>query len=303
MLLAAGLLSVSCSSFSTPAPSTLTARFDRVVAHYDFEHPSAGDSTVEEDQSGSGTRFHLINGGSTMRVRDGAHSGSTYSIQTRQVNPTVDGNDDWKGGTFSEEGLPSLGAFNATREITIMGWVKRTGTQHPAPNSNTADPSDRYNAIGLMGILSGTSTGHDVRALLEVIVVADTLRLVALGRRTDEGTSRTLAARDRWEELLPLNEWTFLTATFDFDDGVMALYRNGLQLSAFYTSTSDGWGLSGPPEPDLTSATNPRGIKVGGSFPQNSDERNPFDGRFDDLVFLDIALTADEVLRHYQSFD
>ena len=272
------------------------------VVSYDFEHPASGDRAVERDQGSSGTPFHLVNGGAAMRVRDGAHPRSTWSIQTRQVNPAVKGNDDWKGGIFFETGVPSLGAFARARGITILGWVKRTGTDRPAPNSNTADPADRYNAVGLMGILSGTSTGHDVRALLEGIRVADTLRLVALGRRLDEGGSRVFAARESWGELLPLDEWVFLAATFDFDDGTMALYRNGLPLDGFYTSAADLWGIAGPPEPDLTSPTVPRGIKVGGSFPQNSQERNPFDGRFDDLTFLDWALSADQVLSYHRRF-
>ena len=43
-------------------------------------------------------------------------------------------------------------------------------------------------------------------------------------------------------------------------------------------------------------------MKIGGSFPQNTDERNPFEGRFDDIMFLDRALTPAEVLLHYDRF-
>lgn len=56
-----------------------------------------------------------------------------------------------------------------------MGFVKPTG-QKPSPNTNTntntSSPNDFFNAIGLMGILSGNSNGHDVRALLEIIDVS-----------------------------------------------------------------------------------------------------------------------------------
>jgi hypothetical protein len=46
----------------------------------------------------------------------------------------------------------------------------------------------------------------------------------------------------------------------------------------------------------------PTGIKIGGSYPQNTQERNPFDGRFDDLMFFDRALTAEEVRLQFRRF-
>jgi hypothetical protein len=287
--LTAGCAGLTARTGSLPEP----------IVFYDFEHPMPDDPARERDLGSSGTPLNLINGGAEMRVRDGAHRASTYSLQTRQVNPTSQGNDDWKAGVFSETGVATLNAFNAAREITILGWVKPTGA-HPGFNTNTPPPSDRYNAVGLMGLLSGTSTGHDVRALLEVINVADTLRLVALGRRLDEGRSQTFAARQDWRELLPDGEWTFLAATFDFDRGTMALYRNGVPLDGFYVAAGDPWEIAAEPAPPRTSATDPRGIKIGGSFPQNTMERNPFNGRFDDLMFFDRVLTPAEVLRHYR---
>ena len=269
-----------------------------LVAFYDFEHPMPGDPAREQDQGRSGTPFLLVNGGTAMRVEDGAHPGSRYSLQTKQVNPNADGNDDWKGGNFSETGIPSLRAFSQVRGVTVMTWVKRSGP--PGFNTNTANPSDVYNAVGLAGILTGNSSGHDVRALLEIISVRDTMRLVALGRRLDGGSSATYAARERWEDLLPLNQWTHLAATFDFDAGTMALYRDGRELPGFYANSGDPWEVNGGAEPDLASPTDPRGMKIGGSFPQNTDERNPFDGRFDDIMFLDRALTPAEVLAAYR---
>lgn len=293
LLLAAMAAGCAGASTGSPVPSP------GPVAFYDFEHPVPGDPTREADQGRSGTPLWLINGGAAMRVADGAHAGSRTSIQTRQVNPSEDGNDDWKAGVYDERGVATLRAFNGVRAVTVMGWFKRTGA-HPLPNSNTPAPNDVFNAVGLAGVLTGNSSGHDVRALLEVIAVADTLRLVALGRRVDTGSSRTYAARGDWLELLGLNEWTFLAATFDFDAGTMALYRNGVPLEGFYTSPADAWEVNGGAEPDLASATDPRGFKIGGSFPQNTDERNPFDGRFDDLMFFDRALSPAEILRYYQ---
>jgi hypothetical protein len=124
--------------------------------------------------------------------------------------------------------------------------------------------------------------------------------VVALGRRVDGASSQTFAARQAWPSILPRDEWVFLAATFDFDDGTMALYRNGRPLDGFYTLTGDPWGVLGPPEPDLASPTDPRGIKIGGSFPQNTLERNPCNCRFDSLMFLDRVVTRGEIEGQYR---
>lgn len=272
-----------------------------LVVSYDFEHPVSGAPDRELDRGISGTALHLINGGAAMRVDDGAHPGSTRSLQTQQVNPNVRGNDDWKAGTWDDTGVGTMAAFASVSGITLMGWVKPTGV-NPGLNSNTPEPDDTFGAIGLFGILSGDSDGHGVRALLEMMNVAGTLRLVALGRRIDGASSLVLAADEDWRTLLPDGIWTHMTATFDFDNGAMALYRNGEPLAATYTSDADAWAVAGSPEPDVTSPTAPAGIKIGGSFPQNTMERNPFNGRLDDLMFFSRTLTADEVRRQYGRF-
>jgi len=268
-----------------------------LVAHYDFEQPVTGKLFRERDRGLSATTIDLINGGADMRVKDGAHRKSTTSIQLQQLNPTTQGEDDWKAGIYSPTGVSSLSAFNAARGITIMGWFKMTG-QNPSLNTETPDPTDFYNAIGLAGVLTGDSEGHAVRALLEIINVNGELRLVALGRRIDGSTSQTFAANDPWPTLLPQNEWVFLTATFDFDHGTMALYRNGQPLSGFSTVAGDPWGVAGP-GPHRTSPTDPRGIKIGGSFPQNTQERNPCNCRMDSLMFLDRVVHPIEVELQY----
>jgi Concanavalin A-like lectin/glucanases superfamily len=267
-----------------------------LVAHYDFEHPVAGNAAWEEDRGSSGTDIELVNGGAAMRVADPAHRFGEGSMQAQQVNPAVAGNDDWKAGIYSPTGVPSLHAFNGVRSTTVMGWFKMTGA-NPSPNSNSANPDDFYGAIGLAGVLTGDSDGHAVRALLELINVNGTMRLVALGRRIDGGSSQTFAASEDWQTLLPVGEWVFLAATFDFDTGTMALYRNGEPLDGFYTIAGDPWLVTGEPEPDLASATDPRGIKIGGSFPQNTRETNPCNCRMDSLMFLDRAASRGQV-RH-----
>jgi hypothetical protein len=272
-----------------------------LICYYDFEHPVTGNATNEHDLGLSGSDIHLINGGNSMRVSDPAYGASRLSLQTQQINPADSGNDDWKAGVYQTNGVASLSAFSSVKGITLMGWVKPTGT-NPNLHSGTPATNDYYTAVGLFGLLQGSSEGHGVRALLEIINVSGNLRLVALGRRIDGGNSRILATTNNWEELLPMNVWTHLTATFDFDNGTMALYRNGVSLTANYTAGGDPWGVINGAEPDFTSATSPAGIKIGGSYPQNTQEFNAFNGRFDDLMFFNKSLSATDVGLQYTNF-
>ncbi|MBP2320274.1 glucose/arabinose dehydrogenase [Kibdelosporangium banguiense] len=276
-----------------PLPDVYPSLTGNLVAHYDFEHPAG---TAEADQGRSGTNIELINGAS--RVSDGAFPGSRNSLQVKQVNPTTAGNDDWKAGIYSASGVPTLRAFNGVGQTTVMGWVKMTG-QNPSPNSNSANPGDFYSAIGIAGVLSGNSDGHAVRALLELIEVDGVLKVVALGRRIDGSASQTFAATEDWRTILPPDEWVFLTATFDFNTGAMALYKNGRPLAGSYVVTGDPWGIGTGQGPYVSSPTDPRGIKIGGSFPQNTREGNPCNCRFDSLMFLNRAVEPWEVASQY----
>jgi hypothetical protein len=282
-----------------PPPSDIVPSLaPNLVAFYDFEHPSPGNAAVELDRGMSGTSIDLINGGAGMRVADGAYPGSTTSLQLQQVRPTVRGNDDWKAGRYSTSGVASLSAFNRVRGITVMGWFKMTGA-NPSPNSNTSSTTDLYDAVGLAGLLTGDSDGHHVRALIELFEVDGTMRLVALGRRIDDGTSQVFAASEDWHTILPQNTWVFLAATFNYDTGAMTLYKNGLPVPGFYDVDGDPWGIGGGGGPFSTSATNPRGIKIGGSFPQNNKENNPCNCRVDALMFLDRDASAGEIAQQY----
>jgi hypothetical protein len=89
-----------------------------------------------------------------------------------------------------------------------------------------------------------------------------------------------------------------LAATFDFTTGRMALYRDGRPLTGSYTVPGDPWQVDGTG----TSATDPRGIKVGGSFPQDTAERNPCACRVDSLMFLDVAASAEVVAAQHRRF-
>lgn len=219
-------------------------------------------------------------------------------MQAKQVSPSTPSNDDWKAGTYSPDGVPTLRAFNGVQQMTVMGWVKMTG-QNPSPNSNSANPDDFYGAIGIAGVLSGNSDGHAVRALLELIQVDGVMKVVALGRRIDGSASQTFAATADWRTILPANEWVFLAATFDFNTGKMALYKNGQAVPGSYVVAGDPWGVGTGQGPYFASPTDPRGIKIGGSFPQDNREGNPCNCRFDSLMFLDRALEPWEIQSQY----
>lgn len=269
-----------------------------LVAFYDFEHPSPANAAVELDQGPSGTNLNLVNGGAAMRVADGGYPRSTTSLQLKQVRPSTASNDDWKAGVYSSSGVASLNGLSRVQGITVMAWVKMTG-QNPSPNSNTSSTTDFYGAVGLAGILSGDSNGHQARALIELFEVNGRMRMVALGRRIDPEPWQVYAADEDWRTLLPQNTWVNLAATLNYNTGVMALYKNGAPVPGFYGVSGDPWGIGGGGGPFYTSATNPRGIKIGGSFPQNTRENNPCNCRFDSLMFFDRPAHPLEVRLQY----
>lgn len=268
----------------------------QLVNHYTFDHPADGeiDTAVELDLGSDATSIQLLNG--APRVADGAWGGSQYALETRQISTTPT-NDDWKAGVFFDSSTEStLIGTNHVTGVTLMGWFKPLGNEfsNPSPNTNTTFPFDQFNAFGLVGLLRGDedqpgTDGHSVRALIEVIDG----RLVGLGRRLDgqnnSGRAQSVAP---WFEVLQPNEWTHISATFDFDLGEVQLYRNGLPLEQQSLGLQN-WETT--EDTDYTSSTNAGGIKIGGSHPNNSMEQNPFNGRLDELMIFNTVLNVDEV--------
>ena len=189
-------------------------------------------------------------------------------------------------------------SFNKVRALSIMTWVKITG-EAPARNSNSSGTGDFYGAIGFAGVLTGNSDGHAARALLETENHGGSMKLIALARRVDGGDKQFWVSKAEWKTLVPPGKWVFLAGTFDFDNNAIGLYVDGKPVEGAYAVKGDPWKVVGPPEPDFSSATNPRGIKIGGSHPQNNRETNACNCRMDGLMFLDRALTAEEVRAQY----
>lgn len=281
--------------------AVLPALQPHLVNHYTFDDPLDGSTRngVQLDLGLDATPIYLLNGAPT--IADPAWGGSRRALETRQIGD-VPGNDDWKAGVkFDSSEESSLSGTNHVSGISLMGWFKPLGDvfDNPSPDTNTVFPFDRFGAFGLFGLLRGdeeleSTDGHAVRALLEVI----NNRVVGLGRRLDyqedSGSAQSVAP---WYEVLPPNQWTHLTATFDFDQAVVRLYRNG-GLIETEDDELDNWETTD--DVDTTSATNAGGIKIGGSFPDNSLERNPFNGRFDELMTFNRALTSEAVLAQFR---
>ena len=80
---------------------------------------------------------------------------------------------------------------------------------------------------------------------------------------------------------------------------MLALYRNGVPIEGTYTANDDPWEI-GAGGDFATSPTPPRGIKLGGSFPQNTREMNPCDCQMDGLMFIDRVATELEIDQQYQ---
>ncbi|TWT97555.1 hypothetical protein Pla108_17070 [Botrimarina colliarenosi] len=295
-----GAFAVSATTQATLAgvPAPL---LPHLINHYSFDEPLGGSVTslVEVDLGSDATNLELLNG--APRVADGAWGGSQYSLQTGQRDTGP--NDDWKAGVqFGSSSASTLTGLNGVAAVTLAGWFKPLGdaTDNPSPNTNTGNPTDRYNAFGLFGFLNGDDgganiDGHTVRALIEVIDG----KVTALGRRLDsQSASGRRASVESWDDVMPPETWTHLAATFDFDTGDILLFKNGVLLDAGDPNVN-AWQLTDGP--DRTSATNSGGIKIGGSFPNNLAEQNPFNGRTDELMAFDKALSPREMFDLYRA--
>jgi hypothetical protein len=270
-----------------------------LIDHYTFDNPQGGDpkSPVELDLGSDKTNINLLNG--APRVEDGAFPGSKYSLETGQKNGKP--NDDWKAGImFKNSAESTLKGSQKIAGVTIMGYFKPLTADMPTLNTNTAAPTDRYNAIGLGGLLRGdenlhTLDGHAVRALLEVIGG----KVAGLGRPNDSvSASGQRASVDKWDVVMPPNQWTHLAATFNFETGDIALYKNGQPLPSAPANVAS-WTWK-PGEKHITSNTAAGGIKIAGSYPDNTQEKNPFNGRIDELMFFSKSLTPEEIAAQYK---
>ncbi|HVT90947.1 MAG TPA: LamG domain-containing protein [Tepidisphaeraceae bacterium] len=270
-----------------------------LINHFTFDNPENGDpkSIVELDLGSDKVNINLLNG--APRVPDGAWSGSKYSLETGQKNTKP--NDDWKAGVMFQSSADSkLHGSQNVAGVTIMGWFKPLAGPEGNPSINTNQPNSttRYNAFGLAGLLRGDEgvgklDGHVVRALLEVIGG----KVTAMGRRLDnQSASGQLPSVDSWDVVMPPNKWTHLAASIDFANGKMALYKNGQPLATGALNVRS-WLSTGD---SRTSNTAAGGIKIGGSHPNNQTEQNPFNGRIDELMFFNKALSAEEVASQYK---
>ncbi len=246
-----------------------------LVNRFTFDNPLAGDATRETDLGSDATPINLFNG--ATRTAGGAFPGSAFALKTGPIaDPPT--NNDHKAGIFFPNGSSApnastlLGTANVTG-ITIMGWFKPT-----------AAPAGTTSMIGLLIGDSGIAPNpHNGRALFEI----ENNRLIALGRRLDASSTRpVITSTGTIDQILPVNEWTHIAATFDYDLGSIVVYRNGTLLPMGTTSYS-AWALTAGV--DRTSNTAAAGIKIGG---QVDDDTTPFTGFIDEVRIYNESLPA-----------
>jgi hypothetical protein len=100
--------------------------------------------------------------------------------------------------------------------------------------------------------------------------------------RIDGGVTRD----DMALPLLPTGDWTYLAFTYDGVTDVKQIYKNGVAVTT-KTPTSHGAGAL-----DLDSAT--------ANMIGNSNEGSNFNGEIDEVRIYNRALSAEEILAHYQ---
>ncbi len=239
-----------------------------LIDRYTFDNPVPGNAAMEADLGTDNTPINLFN--SATRVADPAYPGAGLALRTGPVADPPTNNDLKAGILFPNSAASTLVSSANVTGITLMGWFKPLS----APNGTTS----------MIGLLRGDSTGidptaHDGRALIEMESSGGQLHLTALGRRLDsETTARpVLVTTDIIANILPTNQWTQIAATFDFDHGTMALYRDGVLLAGNSPSFTD-WALTSGT--DRTSNTAADALKIGG---QLDDDTTPFDGLIDDV--------------------
>ena len=81
--------------------------------------------------------------------------------------------------------------------------------------------------------------------------------------------------------------------------GNLAMSWDHRAFDGAYAAGGGLWAVGDGDGPYFKSASDPAGIKIGGSFPQNSEERNPCNCRMDDLMFFDRIVTPAEIAMQY----
>lgn len=250
----------------------------QLVGRYTFDHPVEGDPTREQDLGSDKTPINVLNG--AQRVDGGAFPGSGKALQSGPIEGNT--NNDHKAGIYFENGSkgPNASTMRGTAKvmgITVMGWFK------PAANATRT--------TSMTGILRGDENiapdPHIARALVEIENIGGGIRVVAMARQRDTDQRRKFRSNRTIAQDLPLNQWSHIAATFNFDTGAVVLYRNGEIVPTTMTEPGSWSMVEGVV--DVSSNTPAGGIKVGG---QMEGDTTPFTGLIDEVRVYNVDLPA-----------
>ena len=216
-------------------------------------------------QNGTFTAFNPTNLGQPgPRPSDMIGGQAMLGFESDNVAPDFQGNGD--GGNdvalFADTGPLN---FSSTRRFSLEAWVK-------------ADPGAGHDGGGAV-IAKGTGGGGEQFA---IDVVGNQYRYF-LWNGGNPNTPTVIQS-----SVSPNGAWQHLVATFDQSGSVMRLYVNGQQ--------------AGSTTPPATLVNTPHEVSIGARKNANSSNYDlNFDGLIDEVAIYDRALSAAEVLAHYQA--
>ncbi len=180
------------------------------------------------------------------------------------------------GQAFSFDGIddrvqvPDTDSLKLTGSMTIEAWVKVNSFPAGTPHDHGEIIFRGDDRGGLDPYSLATDPDGSVRFQVTSLTGGQTVRAP-----------------------LPLGQFVHVVATLDDSDGDMRLYLNGVLMQQTFTEHR--------PFRDLDPNSNP-GIGIGnhGGYP-NSPHNFPLDGLIDELRVYDEALSASEVLHHFDT--
>ena len=211
--------------------------------------------------------YNFNEGSGTTAIDDsgngnnGTINGATYSSAT----PFTTGDSlSFNQASSNYVNLGSNSSIEVTGAITLSAWVYIT----------SSGTSGVYPCV--ISNLTGSNTGFE-------LIISDTnVPYLQLGDSSGhlQGLYDTTA--------LPVNQWVFLTATYDPSSGTATFYRNGTQVS-----TDTGWGSTA-----IGASSEPVDI---GIRPSDISPWRAFPGLIDDVRIYNTVLSAADIADLYNA--
>ncbi len=204
-------------------------------------------------------------------------SGATQGVSAGPVAPLYPGfQSDNKGITFngsssSYVSVDTVSLGNAGLEgasaVTVEFWLNPTS----------------YSTGVILDIPLGKAGFGDVTGIGVNISTDGNVRLSGRSNGNDSFQQYTFS-----DTGIGLNEWSQVTAIFDYTNDTVSLYVNGLSIGV---SGTLAWGSSTLDGVDIATTDTRQGISRAGI--------NPFEGALDELSIYNYGLSSTEIADHY----